>query len=132
MKTKTLMIASTVFLGVAGLSALFIPEELLKFFNLSQANPLPVMIQLMGALYLSFALMNWTARDNIIGGVYLRPISIANFAHFMVGALSLLKYQLSNLTSGFLLWGMLTIYVIFATIFTWLVFFHTGIDSKMK
>lgn len=125
------MIASSLFLGAMGLFTLFAPDELLRLLNLQQTDPLPVMIQLMGTLYLSFALMNWTTKDNIIGGVYLRPISIANFAHFMMGALSLMKYQLSNSTNGFL-WGVLTIYVIFAVIFTWLIFFHTGIENKSK
>ncbi len=131
MKTKSLMIASTLFLGVAGLSALFVPEELLNLFGAPQANQLLVLIQLMGALYLSFALMNWTAKDNIIGGVYLRPISIANFAHFTIGALSLIKYQLSDAVNVFL-WGVLIVYAVFAVIFTWLVFFHTGIENKSK
>ncbi|MBC7877239.1 MAG: hypothetical protein H7Y59_08730 [Anaerolineales bacterium] len=131
MKTKTLMIASSLFLGFTGLFALFAPEELLKIVNLPQTNPLPVLMQLMGAMYLSFALMNWTSKDNIIGGVYLRPISIANFSHFTIGALSLVKYQLSNVGNTFLL-ILLIAYVIFAIVFAWLVFVHTGIDNKPK
>lgn len=123
--------ASSLFLGAAGLSALFAPEELLKLLSLPQTNPLPVLIQLMGALYLSFALMNWTAKESIIGGIYLRPISIANFSHFIMGALTLIKYQLSNAANGFL-WGVLVVYVTFAIIFTWLVFIHTGIANKPK
>ncbi len=131
MKTKTLMIASSVFLGLTGLLTLFAPEELLKVLSLPQADPLPVLIQLMGALYLSFALMNWTVKDNIIGGVYLRPISLANFAHFTIGALTLVKYQLSNSVNGYLFW-ILILYAVFAIIFAWLVFIHTGIDNKPK
>lgn len=131
MKTKPLMIASSLIPGLAGLFALFAPEELLKLFNLPQTTPLPVFIQLMGAFYLSVALMNWTAKDNIIGGIYLRPITIANFAHFNIGALTLIKYQLSGAANVFL-WGVLIAYLVFAIIFTWLVFFHTGIDNKSK
>ena len=131
MKTRTLMMASSLFLGVAGLSALFAPEELLKLVSLPQTTPLPVLIQLMGALYLSFALMNWTAKESIIGGIYLRPISIANFLHFIMGALTLIKYQLSNVVNGFL-WGALIFYIVFSIIFTWLVFVHSGITNKPK
>lgn len=131
MKTKILMMASSLFLGLAGLFALFAPEELLEILSLPQINPLPVLIQLMGALYLSFALMNWTSKDNIIGGVYLRPISIANFAHFLIGGLILIKYQLSNEAND-TLWGVLIVYAFFAIIFTWLVFVHGGIDGKPK
>ena len=131
MKTKTLMVASSLFLGGLGLFALFAPEELLKILSLPQINPLPVVIQIMGALYLSFALMNWTVKDSIIGGVYLRPISLANFAHFIMGALTLVKYQLSSAVNESL-WGVLVVYTVFALIFTWLIFIHTGIDNKSK
>ncbi len=129
--TKALMMASALFLGVAGLFTLFAPEELLRNLSLPQTNSLPIIIQLMGALYLSVALMNWTSKDSIIGGIYLRPISIANFAHFTIGALTLIKNQLSSPVKGFLL-GMLIVYVVFAVIFTWLVFIHSGIENKPK
>jgi len=128
MNTKYLLVSSSVFLGFLGLLALFVPEELLKMLSLPIINSLPVLIQLLGALYLSFALMNWTAKDNIIGGVYLRPISIANFSHFMIGALTLLNNQLSNGVNIYLLVTSI-VYVVYAIIFTWLVFFHTGIQK---
>ena len=122
------MVSSSVFLGFLGLLALFVPEELLKMLSLPITNTLPVLIQLLGALYLSFALMNWTAKDNIIGGVYLRPISIANFSHFMIGALTLLNNQFSNGANIYLLVTSI-VYVVYAIIFTLLVFFHTGIQK---
>ena len=128
MNTKYLMVSSSVFLGFLGLLSLFVPEELLKILSLPFTSPLPVLIQLLGALYLSFALMNWTAKDNIIGGVYLRPISIANFSHFMIGALTLLNNQFSNGANLYLL-SVSIVYAVFAIIFTWLVFFHTGIQK---
>ena len=128
MNTKYLMVSSSMFLGFLGLLSLFVPEELLKILSLPFTSPLPVLIQLLGALYLSFALMNWTAKDNIIGGVYLRPISIANFSHFMIGALTLLNNQFSNGANLYLL-SLSIVYAVFAIIFTWLVFFHTGIQK---
>ena len=128
MNTKYLMVSSSAFLGFLGLLALFVPEELLKMLSLPFTSPLPVLMQLLGAMYLSFALMNWTAKDNIIGGVYLRPISIANFSHFMIGALSLLNNQFSNGANLYLL-SVSIAYAVFAIIFTWLVFFHTGIQK---
>ena len=128
MNTKYLMVSSCAFLGFLGLLALFVPEELLKILSLPFTSPLPILIQLLGAMYLSFALMNWTAKDNIIGGVYLRPISIANFSHFMIGALTLLNNQFSNGANLYLL-SVSIVYAVFAIIFTWLVFFHTGIQK---
>ena len=69
MNTKILMTSSALILGLAGVFALFVPEVLLP----AAAGTTSVLVQLMGALYFSFALMNWTAKDSLIGGIYARP-----------------------------------------------------------
>src|SRR5215212_5801634 len=126
MNARLLMTASSLVLGLAGIVALFAPELLLGRLDGPAANPLSVFIQLLGALYFSIALMNWTAKDSIIGGIYARPISFGNFAHFFSGTLLLAKYVLSNGFNLFILL-MLAGYTIFAALFYWLVFRHTGI-----
>ena len=90
------------------------------------AGPLSVLTQLMGALYLSMAMINWTAKDSAIGGIDARPVSMGNFAHFFIGTLLLAKYLLSN---GFhvSIVLLLVVYAIFASLFYWLVFRATGI-----
>ena len=126
MNTKLLMTASSLVLGLAGIFALFAPDILLTTLGVPMANRLDVLIQLMGALYFSMAMMNWTAKDSIIGGIYARPISLGNFAHFFSGTLLLTRYMLSN---GFNLpiGLVLVAYAIFGALFYWLVFRHTGI-----
>ena len=126
MNTKLLMTASSLVLGLAGIFALFAPDIVLTTLGVPMANRLDVVIQLTGALYFSMAMMNWTAKDSIIGGIYARPVSLGNFAHFFSGTLLLARYVLSN---GFnlLILLMLVIYAIFAALFYWLVFRHTGI-----
>ena len=120
------MTTCSLVLGLTGIFALFAPDVLLVMLDVPMANPLSVLIQLMGALYFSMALMNWTAKDSAIGGIYARPVSLANFAHFFVGTLLLAKYVLS---SGFnvSILLMLVMYAIFASLFYWLVFRATGI-----
>lgn len=129
MNTKILMTANSLVLGFAGIFALFAPQELLAALSLPLTNPLPVIIQLMGALYFSFALTNWAAKGNIIGGIYSRPIAIGNFAHFTVGTLALAKHQLSGGANA-PLFAVLIAYAVFAIIFGWLVFVHSGIAVK--
>ena len=126
MNTKLLMTASSLLLGLAGVFALFAPDVLLVILGVPMANPLSVLIQLLGALYFSMALMNWTAKDSAIGGIYARPVSLANFAHFFSGTLILAKVVLS---SGFnvSILLMFAVYALFASLFYWLVFRHTGI-----
>ena len=121
MNTKVLMVASSLALGLAGIAATFAPTELLRAVGSPAVEPLPVLIQLLGGTYLAFAMTNWTAKDNIIGGIYSRPISLGNSVLFLTGALALAKQQFSN---GFRLplTAALVVYTIFAIWFTWLMF----------
>ena len=128
MNTKLLMTLSSLALALAGIFALFTPDVLLGMFGAPISDPLSALIQLMGALYFSMAMMNWTAKDSAIGGIYARPVSLANFVHFFIGTLLLAKVELSsgfNLSSTLLL----VVYAIFAILFYWLVFRATGIKS---
>jgi hypothetical protein len=128
LNTRLLMAASSLFLGTAGLVASFAPQELLAFLDAPAAGSAPVLVQLMGALYFAFAMVNWTAKDNIIGGIYSRPVSLGNLTHFVVGALALAKFQSPEWDDRILL-VLLVIYAVFAVLFGWLVF-GRGAASK--
>lgn len=129
MNTKLLMTISSLALGLAGIFALFAPDVLLTTLNMPVVNSLTVLVQLTGTLYFSFALMNWIAKDSAIGGIYARPVSLANFSHFFSGALILAKYLLSNEFNISILF-VWVLYAIFAVIFYWLVFHATGIKAQ--
>ena len=121
MNTRLLMIASAATMGVAGLAGTFAPAEVLAAAQINATDPLPVIMQLLGALYIGFAMANWTAKDNAIGGIYSRPLSIANCVHFVAGALALLKYEYAH---GFATPMLipLFVYALFAIAFSYLVF----------
>jgi hypothetical protein len=116
-------------LALAGVLALFVPELVLSMLEASATVQLSALVQIMGAMYLGFAFMNWTAKDSAIGGIYARPVSLGNFGHFFVGALLLIKAQIS---SGFDLPIFLVsvVYGIFAILFYWLVFRATGLKAE--
>ena len=129
LNTKTLMTSTSLVLALAGGVALFEPELLLSMFGTPATRQLSVLVQLMGTLYFAFALMDWTAKDSAIGGIYARPVSLGNFAHFFAGALLLIRHQLSGLLNGFLV--LVTIaYMIFAFLFYWLAFRATGLPVE--
>jgi hypothetical protein len=115
------MAASSLMLGLAGLAASFAPSELLRVLGSPASEPLPVLVQLLGAMYVAFALTNWMAKDNVIGGIYSRPLSLGNCVHFIMGALALAKQQFSHGVSMPLV-AVLIAYTIFAICFAWLVF----------
>ncbi len=129
MNTKILMTSSALILGLAGVFALFAPDTLLYTQGSAATGITSVLVQLMGALYFSFALMNWTAKVSLIGGLYARPVSLANFGHFFAGALLLLKYQLSNEMNLSILAGLI-VYSIYTACFYWLVFRSTGVKAE--
>lgn len=119
--TKVLMTASSLALGLAGVAASFAPAELLRALGSTAAEPMPALIQLLGATYVAFAIANWTAKDSLIGGIYARPLSLGNCVHFLAGALALAKQQLSHGASAPLLAALIA-YTVFAVGFGWLVF----------
>lgn len=96
MNTRLLMMSSAVVLDLAGVGATFAPHEILAAAGIAAVHPLPVMVQLMGALYIGFAMANWTARANMIGGIYSRPLSLSNCIHFVAGELALVKSGYAN------------------------------------
>lgn len=129
MNTKILMTTSSLILAAAGVSALFVPDIVLSLLNTSVTAPLSVMVQMMGGLYFAFALMNWTAKDSAIGGIYARPVSLGNYSQFFIGAILLIRYQLSHEFNIFV-FIMLVLYTIFAVLFYWLVFRATGLTAN--
>ncbi len=129
MNTKILMTSSSLTLALAGVFILFAPDVLLSAVDVSVTAQSSVLVQLLGALYFSFALMNWTAKDSAIGGIYARPVSLANFSHFFSGTLLLAKYLLSNEFNLPILLVTL-LYTIFAAFFCWLVFRATGLKPQ--
>ena len=89
MNTRLLMMSSAVVLDLAGVGATFAPHEILAAAGIAAVHPLPVMLQLMGALYIGFAMANWTARANMMGGIHSCLLSLSNCIHFVAGALAL-------------------------------------------
>ena len=116
MNTKYLMVASSILFALTGLVCSFVPEEILKFLHLENQSLFTLIIQLLGALYLGFAILNWTAKSNLIGGIYSKPVSLGNFLHFLAGGLALTKYYLKH-TADTVLIAPIVIYLIFAIAF---------------
>ena len=121
MNTRLLMIASALVLGLAGLAATFAPAELLAAWGAPATEQTVIVVQLLGALYFAFALLNWTAKGVMIGGIYARPVSLGNFLHFTMGALALAKQELSH-GLGLPAVVALAVYAVFAILFGALVF----------
>lgn len=91
MYTRALMMSSATFMAVAGLATSFAPLEVLSMHGSTPDNATLLLIQMMGALYLGFAMLNWMARGVIMGGIYARPVAAGNFLHFAMVGVTLTK-----------------------------------------
>ena len=115
------MTLSAIIMGSIGISASFIPREMLVYIDLPTNQPMPILIQVMGAMYLAFSMINWFAKNNLIGGIYSKPIAIGNFTHFLIASLALAK-GINTETGPSVLWAITIIYIIFALLFGYIVF----------
>ena len=129
MNTKLLMMVSAVAMGMAGTVLTFLPQELLQHIQMPVAEPMVYILQLAGALYLSFAMLNWMAKNVLIGGIYSRPLAMANFLHFTMGALMFIK-ALAGAPASLSLWLSGGVYSSFALLFGLVMFRHPFKQKK--
>ena len=124
MNTKLLMTASAVFMGLIGITLTFVPDEVLKILEQVPNATLNLSLQLTGALYFGFAIMNWMAKTVLLGGIYARPLSIGNFSHFFIAGLALLKASVNANTASPYTYTLTFFYLIFAILFGYILFKH--------
>lgn len=113
------MIICAVTLGVLGVVCLFLPQEIAAVFGFPDSGS--IAFQMLGALFFGFAMINWIAKSNIIGGIYGRPIAMGNFAQFFIGALVLLKLLIKE-PSGIIILILSILYTVFAILFGLILF----------
>jgi hypothetical protein len=104
--------------GVPGALLLFAPRESMDALAWTAEAPL---VQVLGGALLGFAVMNWTARGSLLGGIYGRAIVSANQMHTTVGALVLLKHGFAA-GGSVLFWVLTAVYVLAALLFLQLLF----------
>lgn len=123
MNTKLLMTSSAIFLGAIGVSASFFPQEILTLFDLNTARISVLLMQIMAAQYMAFAILNWMAKGNMLGGIYYRPVTMGNAVHFGIGGIALIKAALA-MPESTLLWVASVPYSVFAFLFGKIIFTH--------
>ena len=124
MNTKIIMTLSAVILGILGMILTLIPDLILSNLNFETNNTGLFLMQILGALYFAFGMLNWMSKAGVIGGIYNRPIAVANFTHFLVAALALTKGLISNPGIQYSIWIVGVIYMVFALIFGIILFRH--------
>lgn len=124
MNTKPIMAVSAVVLGSAGIVLTFSPDTLVSYLNRGDNDTTLFLLQILGSLYFGFGMLNWMAKTSLIGGIYNRPIAVANFAHFLIAGLALIKGLVSNPNALPIIWIAGAIYLVFGIAFGVLLFQH--------
>ncbi|MGB3182207.1 MAG: hypothetical protein WBB45_12505 [Cyclobacteriaceae bacterium] len=132
MNTRLMMSTSALFLGALGLTATFMPQELLGSIGI-EASPFPVlMVQLLGAAWAGFAILNWMARGNLIGGVYSKPVAMGNMAYFLIAGIALAKVALKAPSIGLVEIALVGLHLLFAGLFAYTAFTHPNLQKREK
>jgi hypothetical protein len=122
MNTKTLMIISAIFLAVNGFGFTFFPNEISVLLINDDNHIFVLILQILGALYLGFSILNWMSKTNLIGGIYSKPLLIGNLLHFFTASMALIKLTFKVETNLQLIFSYTIIYSLF-TLFFGYVFF---------
>ena len=120
MNTKALMVVTAIFLALLGILTSFFPYAVLAQHGTDPDGPTILLIEMMGATYLGFALLNYTARGVIMGGIYARPLALGNFLHFAMVAVTLAREAIDHQVAQ--LAGSATVFGLFALAFGWVLF----------
>lgn len=125
--SRAILTASALLLGVLGVGLLFAPAELGGPLGLvvPQAGATPpggsgggtVGLELVGGALAAFAVLDWTARGALYGGIYGRPIALGNFLLGFVSVTILLRQAHS--AAGWVLGGL---FVLHAAAWAWILF----------
>lgn len=116
------MTASALVTGLLGLAGMLFPAAILGGLGAASPEGAVVPVKLLGAAYLGGALLNWMAREKLIGGIYSRPVAVGNFTHYFAATIVLTKALVSTpnvglVAAGALLFGGLAVgfgYITFA------------------
>jgi hypothetical protein len=115
--TRLIMTVSSLFLCLLGIVLSFLPNEMAVYMGMENSKIIQLVLQITGAQYFAMGMLNWMTKNSTIGGIYNRPVSIANFTHYMIGALALIKGLLSSPGLPVIFWILAVLYIVFAVVY---------------
>ena len=115
-KTKWLLSSSAVVMGFLGLAGTFLPEEISKILGIDPSPVTLILLQIIGGLYLGFAMLNWFTRSSLIGGIYNKPVVLGNLIHCLVVFFALIRHLAEDFHFIFVI--LTLVYLGFAIWFT--------------
>ena len=128
MNTKVIMTSSSIVLGATGVILTFAPDMVLQNLNIEITQTSLLLGQVIGGLYFGFSM----TKENLIGGIYNRPIAIANFTHFLIVGLAIIKKLVSDPGLPKTLWTAGIVYAVLGIVFIIILFRHPVNSTSLK
>lgn len=120
---RVILTLSAAVLILTGAVGLFAAPEAASWLGAADAGPTSVIVQVAASAMLGLAFMNWLSRKNRVGGIYARPLCLANLLFFASSALSVGKaVAAKQLPEGWL--ALAAGFSALALAFAWLAFLH--------
>ena len=92
---RLLTLAATLY-AAAALPLLFTPQELISSIGASPSPSSETVLQVLAGALFGFAMINWMNRYSRLGGIFGRPLIVANFAHAAVALPALVRLVLAE------------------------------------
>ena len=122
MNTRLIMTACAIIMGAIGLFLTFAPDVAVLSLDIESNKAAIFMMQILGAFYFAFAMLNWMNKKSPIGGIYNRPVAVANFTHFLIAGLALAKGIISDAQLPVTIWIIAAVYIVFGILFGLILF----------
>ena len=126
------MIISAIFLAVNGFGFTFFPNEISVLLINDDNHIFILILQILGALYLGFSILNWMSKTNLIGGIYSKPLLIGNLLHFFTASMALMKLTFKVETNLQLIFSYTIIYSLFTLFFGYVFFTNPSLKQTIE
>jgi hypothetical protein len=108
LRFNPLLTASALLYLLVGVAFVFAGAELLRWTGAAGTAVEIVLVQLLGAALFGLGMLNWMNRFAQVGGIYGRPLVVANFANGLTGALMLVHVARETSMTALLAAGLAT------------------------
>lgn len=120
---RAILTLSAAMLLLVGGTGLFAAREAASWLGASGSGPASLLVQVAASAMLGLAMLNWLSRGNRVGGIYARPLCLANLLFFASAALCVGKAVAARQAPESWL-ALVAGFSALALAFAWLAFLH--------
>lgn len=121
MKLQPSLFAAAVVLMASGVATLFLPQELAALASKAGELTSPLVMQLLGGSLFALGMLDWMNRFATIGGIYGRPVVIANLTFFFIATTTFVRAGMGS-GGGIAIWIAAAVSAFFAIWFARMMF----------